>query len=64
MGTGGPFPGGKARPRRDADHCRGQEWVGAIPPLPQAPPWRVAALLCFALDISGHICPERELFRP
>jgi hypothetical protein len=20
MGTGGPFPGGKARPRRDADH--------------------------------------------
>jgi hypothetical protein len=20
MGTGGPFPGGKARPKRDADH--------------------------------------------
>jgi hypothetical protein len=20
MGIGGPFPGGKARPRRDADH--------------------------------------------
>jgi hypothetical protein len=20
MGTGGPFPGGKARPERDADH--------------------------------------------
>jgi hypothetical protein len=20
MGTGGPFPGGKARPARDADH--------------------------------------------
>jgi hypothetical protein len=25
--------------------CRGREWVGAIPPLPQAPPWRVAGLL-------------------
>jgi hypothetical protein len=39
MGTGGPFPGVKARPGRDADHsppiyCRGREWVGAIPPLP------------------------------
>jgi hypothetical protein len=22
MGTGGPFPGGKARPGRDADHSR------------------------------------------
>jgi hypothetical protein len=37
MGTRGPFPGGKTRPGRDADHSstsRDQEWVGAIPPLP------------------------------
>jgi hypothetical protein len=50
MDTGGPFPGGKARPRRDTDHS---------PPSSaevvnekelyflffQAPPWRVAGLL-------------------
>jgi hypothetical protein len=49
MGIGGPFPGGKARPGRDADHSplyRGREWVGAILS-PQAPPWRVAGLLYF-----------------
>jgi hypothetical protein len=37
MGIGGPFPGGKARLGRDADHSppsRGREWVGAIAPLP------------------------------
>jgi hypothetical protein len=35
MGTGGPFPGGKARPGRDADHSPpSSEWVGAILPLP------------------------------
>jgi hypothetical protein len=43
MGTGGPFPGGKARPGRDADHSL--PWVGAMPtpPLPpQTPSWHVA----------------------
>jgi hypothetical protein len=56
MGTGDPFPGGKARQGRDTDHsppssARGQEWVGAIRPLPppQAPSWRVAGLLYFTL---------------
>jgi hypothetical protein len=38
MGTGGPFPGAKARPARDVDHsphqCRDQEWARAISPLP------------------------------
>jgi hypothetical protein len=41
MGTGGPFPGGKARPGRDADHS---------PPSSAkvVPPWRVEGLLyCF-----------------
>jgi hypothetical protein len=51
MGTGGPFPGGKVRPGRDADHS---------PPTsaevkyelelyllsPHAPPWHVAGHLC------------------
>jgi hypothetical protein len=36
MGTGGSFPGGKARPGRDADHS---QWVGAITPPPPAPSW-------------------------
>jgi hypothetical protein len=38
MGTVGPFPGGKARPERNADHSphlyRGVEWVEAIYSLP------------------------------
>jgi hypothetical protein len=39
MGTGGPFPGAKEWPGRDADHsiyCRFREWVGAMPLLPSA----------------------------
>jgi hypothetical protein len=40
--TEGPFPGGKARPGRDADHsppssAEVKKENGAIPPLPQAP---------------------------
>jgi hypothetical protein len=50
IGTGGPFPGGKSaagawRWPLTPIYFRGREWVGAIPPLPQAPPWRVAELL-------------------
>jgi hypothetical protein len=51
MGAGCPFPGGKARPGRDADHSPPSsaevEWVGAVLLSHQAPPWRVAGLLCF-----------------
>jgi len=50
MGTGGPFPGGKARPGRDADHSphlvprsRMSRSYTSFPP--QAPAWRVAGLL-------------------
>jgi hypothetical protein len=54
MGTGGTFPGGKARPGRDADHSppssaevvNEQELYFLSP---QAPPWRVAGLLYFTL---------------
>jgi hypothetical protein len=52
MGTGGPFPGGKARPGRDADHSptpsaevvnEKELYLLSL----QAPPWRVVGLLYF-----------------
>jgi hypothetical protein len=50
MGTGGAFPGGKARPGRDADHSPPSSAEVEIELelyllSPQAPPWRVAGLL-------------------
>jgi hypothetical protein len=50
MGTGGPFPGGEARPGRDPDHSPPPsaevENVQELYLLsPQAPSWRVAGLL-------------------
>jgi hypothetical protein len=51
MGTGGPFSVGKARPGRDADHSHPSS-VGAIPPLPQAPPWRVTGLLYLLIRVQ------------
>jgi hypothetical protein len=52
MGTGGPFPGTKARPGRDADHSLPSSAEVANEQelyllSPQAPPWRVAGLLYF-----------------
>jgi hypothetical protein len=52
MGTGGPFPGGKARPGRDADHspASSAEVVNEYELYllsPQAPPWRIEGLLYF-----------------
>jgi hypothetical protein len=52
MGTGGSFPGGKARPGRDADHstlCSAEVVNESELYLlfPQAPPWRVPGLLSF-----------------
>jgi hypothetical protein len=54
MVTGSPFPGGKARPGRDADHsppCSAEvENEYELYFLsPEAPPWRVAGLLYFFL---------------
>jgi hypothetical protein len=54
MGTGGPFPGGEARPGRDADHSppSSAEVVNEKELYllsPQAPPWRVEGLLYFLL---------------
>jgi hypothetical protein len=53
MGTEGPFPGGKARPGRDADHSRPSSAkvvnTSYISSPPQAPPWRVARVFYFTL---------------
>jgi hypothetical protein len=52
MGTGGPFPGGKARPGRDADHSPPSsaevvnEWELYLLS-PQSPPWHAEGLLYF-----------------
>jgi hypothetical protein len=56
MGTGGPFPGGKAHPQRYADHSLPSsaevvnEYELYILYL-QAPPWRVAGLLYFLIEL-------------
>jgi hypothetical protein len=52
MGTGGPFPGGKARPGRDDDHSppSSAEVVNEYELYllsSQAPSWRVEGLLYF-----------------
>jgi hypothetical protein len=53
MGTGFPSPGQSAtrewRWPLTPIYCQSQEWLGAIPPLPQVPPWRVVGLLYFTL---------------
>jgi hypothetical protein len=50
MGTGGPFPRGKAGPGRNADHSPPSSAVGAIPLLPPS-----ASMACsgtaLALDV-------------
>jgi hypothetical protein len=50
MGTGGPFPGGKERPGRDADHsspsaAEDKNKLELHLLSPHAPPWRVAGSL-------------------
>jgi hypothetical protein len=61
MGTGGPFPGGKARPGRVADHSplSSAEVVNEYELYllsPQAPPWRVEGLYFFFTEITSYIC--------
>jgi hypothetical protein len=55
MGTVGPFPGGKARPGRDADHSppSSAELVNEYELYilsSQGPPWRVEGRLYFTLQ--------------
>jgi hypothetical protein len=54
MGTGGPFPGGKVRPGRDADHSppssaeiKNEQELYLLSP--HVPPWRVAGQLYLLL---------------
>jgi hypothetical protein len=58
MGTGGPFPGGKERPGRDADHSppssaevKYEQELYLLSP--HVPPWRVAGQLYFFLHLTG-----------
>jgi hypothetical protein len=60
MGTGGPFPGGKARPGRDANHSpptsaevKNEQELYLLSP--HAPPWRVAGSLYLYLSASIRI---------
>jgi hypothetical protein len=62
MGTGGPFPGGKARLGRDADHSplSSAEVVNEQELYllsPQAPPWRVEGVLYFTYFYFWDVLP-------
>jgi hypothetical protein len=71
MGTGGPFPGGKARPGRDADYTppSSAEVMNELELYllsHQALPWRVAGLitccLCFmSVKLGSHIKGQTEI---
>jgi hypothetical protein len=67
MGTGGSFAGGKARPGRDADHSPPSSaevrFVGTIPPLAHAPPWRVAGQLYFTIICTALCDTDRVRYR-
>jgi hypothetical protein len=61
MGAGDPFPGGKTRPGRDADHSppssadvKNEKELYLLSS--QAPPWRVVGLLYFLLTIWFFFC--------
>jgi hypothetical protein len=59
MGTGGPFPEGKAQPGREADHSppSSAEVVNEKRLYflsPQAPPWRVAGLFYSIKIVHQH----------
>jgi hypothetical protein len=64
MGTGGSFPGGKARPGRDADHSLPSSAEVNEKELyilsPHVPPWRVGGQIYFLLfyncPVSQAIC--------
>jgi hypothetical protein len=64
MGTGDPFPGGKARPVRDADHSppSSVEVVNEYKLYllsPQAHPWLIARILYFTLTINVPFRSEK-----
>jgi hypothetical protein len=76
MGSGGSFPGGKARPGRDADQStpsnaevKNEQELYLL--FAHAPPWRVVAgsLYLFYADtehacVSLNLCMKYDLFPP
>jgi hypothetical protein len=67
MSTGGPFPGGKTLPGRDAGHSPPSSAEVMNEELyvlsPQAPTWRVAGLLQFYLSIYIYRRPFFTIYR-
>jgi hypothetical protein len=64
VGTGGPFPGGKARPGRDADRSppssaevKYEQELYLLSP--DVPPWRVAGQLYFTYKELGKLHNKR-----
>jgi hypothetical protein len=64
VGTGGPFPGGKARPGRDADHSppssaevKNEYELYLLSP--HAPPWRVAGQLYHCFSVITALFADR-----
>jgi hypothetical protein len=69
MGTGGPFPGGKARPGRDANHSppssaevKYEQELYLLSP--HAPPWRVAGQIYFLLFLFGGLFIHLSVLSP
>jgi hypothetical protein len=66
MGTGGSFPGGKARPGRDADHSPPSsaevknERELYLPPS-QTPPWRVAGQYKQTTEGNDEACGSKKV---
>jgi hypothetical protein len=68
MGTGGSFPGGKARPGRDADHSppssaevKNEEELYLLSP--HVPQWRAAGQLYFFFyfyQIRSYVCHSED----
>jgi hypothetical protein len=67
MGTGGPFPGSKARPKRNADYSppysaevENEKELYLLSP--KAPSWRVEGLLFEATGLKNMACksPSRN----
>jgi hypothetical protein len=66
MGTGGSFPGGKARPGRDADHSPPSsaevKYEYELYLSPHVPPWRVAGTALLLLILLYAVIAKHILY--
>jgi hypothetical protein len=64
MDTGSPFPGGQARPGRDADHSPQNsaevKWVGAITPLTMSACMVIAGQIYSMLEQRSYDNPRKS----